>query len=95
MPTSARSGVSGNIQLKKTARLKGDVRATKLHVEEGATFNGECQMGQTGQIRKKAGIGIKETVLPKRPTAPQDDQLDVKDTNKARTGPQEQLSPKF
>ena len=36
---------SERIQLKKTARLKGDIRATKLHVEEGATFIGQCHVG--------------------------------------------------
>ena len=87
--------IGERLLLGSSARVEGTIKTGRLIVEEGATFNGECQMGQTGQIRKKAGVGLTETVLAKRPTVPHDDQLDVKDTNKARTGPQEQLSPKF
>ncbi len=87
--------IGERLLLCSSARVEGTIKTGRLIVEEGATFNGECQMGQTGQIRKKAGVGLTETALAKRPTVPHDDQLDAKDTKKARTGPQEQLSPKF
>ena len=51
--------VTGNLQaaerveLRKTARLKGDIAATKLLVAEGAAFSGHCQVGPDAG---KAGI---------------------------------------
>ena len=33
------------IELRKTARLKGDIRASKLLVAEGAAFTGQCHVG--------------------------------------------------
>jgi len=36
---------SDRIELKQTARLEGDLRATKLTVEEGAVFNGHVSVG--------------------------------------------------
>ena len=33
------------VELRKTARLKGDIRASKLLVAEGAAFTGQCQVG--------------------------------------------------
>ena len=33
------------IELKQTARLEGDLRATKLTVEEGAVFSGHVTVG--------------------------------------------------
>ncbi len=34
------------IELRQTARLKGDLWAAKLLVAEGATFNGHCHVGK-------------------------------------------------
>lgn len=36
---------SDRVELRKTARLKGDIRASKLLVAEGAAFIGQCQVG--------------------------------------------------
>jgi cytoskeletal protein CcmA (bactofilin family) len=36
---------SDRVELRKTARLKGDIRANKLLVAEGAAFTGQCQVG--------------------------------------------------
>jgi len=36
---------SDRIELKQTARLEGDVRATKLTVDEGAVFSGHVNVG--------------------------------------------------
>ena len=36
---------SDRVELRKTARLKGDIRASKLLVAEGAAFTGQCQVG--------------------------------------------------
>jgi cytoskeletal protein CcmA (bactofilin family) len=36
---------SERVDLRKTARLKGDIRAARLLVAEGATFVGHCQVG--------------------------------------------------
>ena len=33
------------VELRKTARLKGDIAATKLLVAEGAAFTGHCRVG--------------------------------------------------
>jgi cytoskeletal protein CcmA (bactofilin family) len=33
------------VDLRKSAKLKGDIRASKLLVAEGATFVGHCQVG--------------------------------------------------
>jgi cytoskeletal protein CcmA (bactofilin family) len=57
--TSASAEVGGHIKgqvvcserlvLKATAVIDGDIRTAKLVIEDGATFNGRCQMGaQTG-----------------------------------------------
>ncbi len=37
---------SSRIELRKTARLKGDVKSKTLLVAEGAAFTGHCQVGQ-------------------------------------------------
>ena len=87
--------VAERLLLGSSARVEGTIKTGRLIVEEGATFNGECQMGQTGQIRKKAGA-LKEAVMPRRAEVPHDDQLEKKNTNKpAIPVPNEQLSPKF
>ena len=46
------------IELKQSARYEGDLKATKLVVDEGAVFNGHVSVGPDGQS-------------PKRPTPPQ------------------------
>jgi cytoskeletal protein CcmA (bactofilin family) len=35
----------GTLHLKKTAYINGDISATKLIIENGAVFNGKCNMG--------------------------------------------------
>ena len=84
--------VAERLLLGSSARVEGTIKTARLIVEEGATFNGECQMGQPGQIRKK-DLGLKDTALASRPTVPHDDQLKAKDTGNAKA--QEHLSPKF
>lgn len=50
--------VSGNlsandrIELKQTARYEGDLRASKLVVDEGAVFNGHVSVGPDGQAKR-------------------------------------------
>jgi cytoskeletal protein CcmA (bactofilin family) len=41
---------SGTLYLKKTAFINGDISAKKLIIENGALFNGKCNM--TGQLEK-------------------------------------------
>lgn len=41
------------VELRKTARLKGDIAATKLLVAEGAAFTGHCRVGPDAA---KAGV---------------------------------------
>ena len=40
--------------LKASAVIEGDIRTGKLVVEDGATFNGQCVMGQGAQDRAPA-----------------------------------------
>ena len=53
--------VSGNlsandrIELKQTARYEGDLRASKLVVDEGAVFNGHVSVGPDGQSKRPTG----------------------------------------
>ena len=103
--TASNANIAGTVQgdliigerllLGSSARVDGTIKTGRLIVEEGAMFNGECQMGQTGQIRKKAGVALKEPVPGSRPNVPHDDQLESKGTNNAKTAPAEHLSPKF
>ena len=44
---------SERVFLSSSAVVEGTIQTSRLIVEEGATFNGECQMGQRGQIVKK------------------------------------------
>ena len=85
--------IGERLLLGSSAKVEGTIKTGRLIVEEGATFNGECQMGQPGQIRKKASVGRKDPLPAKRPEVPHDDQLETK--NKAMAVPKEQLSPKF
>ena len=34
----------GSVTLKKTSRLKGDISYRKLHIEDGAQFEGQCDL---------------------------------------------------
>lgn len=55
-----RVSVRERLILKATAVIEGDIRTGKLVVEEGATFNGKCEMGaaaaptRTGGARSEA-----------------------------------------
>ena len=40
------------IELKQTARYEGDLRASKLVVDEGAVFNGHVSVGPDGQTKR-------------------------------------------
>jgi cytoskeletal protein CcmA (bactofilin family) len=65
---------SDRIELKQTARYEGDLRASKLVVDEGAIFNGHVSVGPDGQAKRPGGAqsnpGIpRPTIQP--PPAPQ------------------------
>ncbi len=45
--------VSERVFLSSSAVVEGTIKSSRLIVEEGATFNGECQMGHSGQIVKR------------------------------------------
>ena len=34
----------GSVTLKKTSELKGDISYGKLHIEDGAKFEGQCDL---------------------------------------------------
>ena len=34
----------GSVTLKKTSKLKGDISYRKLHIEDGAQFEGQCEL---------------------------------------------------
>ncbi len=38
--------VDGALQLTSTARIEGDIQARRMSVEEGATYNGACRIGE-------------------------------------------------
>jgi len=38
--------VDGALQLTSTAKIKGDIQAKRMSVEEGATYNGSCRIGE-------------------------------------------------
>ena len=55
------------IELKQTARLEGDLRATKLTVDEGAVFSGHVTVGPDAVKNRppQAGKpGVSVTVMP-------------------------------
>ena len=56
------------IELKQTARLEGDLRATKLTVDEGAVFSGHVTVGPDAvKNRPPGGAGrpqVSVTVMP-------------------------------
>ena len=89
--------VTERLMLGSSARVDGTIKTGRLIVEEGAVFNGECQMGQPGQIRKKAAL--QEAAQPRRPDLPRDDRNDRSETtegsDKTRAMAGEHASPKF
>lgn len=60
---AASADIAGDVQgqinirelcvLKGAARVDADIKAARLVVEEGATFNGQCEMGQMTSVRAK------------------------------------------
>lgn len=40
--------VEGTLMIKSTAKIKGNIRASKIGMENGADFNGNCDMGDGG-----------------------------------------------
>ena len=46
--------VKGRLVLKSTARIEGTIKTTRLIVEEGATIDGTCRMGQLDPKRAQA-----------------------------------------
>ncbi len=51
--------ITGNISaksrlvLENKSRIKGDIRAAKLIIDEGAVFDGKCEMSSDGMTDKK------------------------------------------
>lgn len=46
--------IKGRLVLKSTANVKGTIHTARLIVEEGATFDGQCVMGQLDEKRAAA-----------------------------------------
>ena len=46
--------VRERLVLKASAVIEGDIRTAKLVIEDGATFNGKCEMGSTAAPRREA-----------------------------------------
>ena len=46
--------VRERLVLKASAVIEGDIRTAKLVIEDGATFNGKCEMGGTTAPRREA-----------------------------------------
>ena len=87
--------VTERLMLATSARVEGSIKTGRLIVEEGAIFNGECQMGQPGQLRKKPSAP-QGAALPRRPDPPRDNRPETTDSNdKTRAISGEQLSAKF
>lgn len=87
--------VEERLMLSSTARVEGTIKTGRLIVEEGAIFNGECQMGQPGQIRKKITVS-QGVVRSRRADVPRDDRPETSDGgDKIRAISGEQFSPKF
>lgn len=97
--------VSERLILRSTARIEGTVRTGRLIVEEGARFNGECQMGQAGLLHQQpsaAKPSATKTPAAKTPAAkaaapqrtpPLPDSPTASDKSKQAAG--EPVSPKF
>ena len=87
--------VTERLMLATSAHVEGSIKTGRLIVEEGAVFNGECQMGQPGQLRKKPSAP-QGAALPRRPDPPRDNRPEKTDgSDKTRAISGEQLSPKF
>ena len=87
--------IAERLMLGSSARVEGTIKTGRLIVEEGAIFNGECQMGQPGQLRKKPATP-QGAALPRRTEPPRDNRSETTDSgDKTRTMSGEQLSPKF
>ena len=50
------------IELKSTARYEGDLRASKLTVDEGAIFNGHVSVGPDAVKNKGNGTGLQASI---------------------------------
>ena len=42
----------GSVALKKTSQLKGDIIYRKLHIEDGAKFEGQCDLVLDSSVKK-------------------------------------------
>lgn len=50
--------IEGLLILRETSRIDGDIFTSKLHMEEGAVFEGVCKMG-SGVVKPKAATAEK------------------------------------
>lgn len=57
------------IELKQTARLEGDIRATKLTVDEGAVFSGHVTVGPDAVKNRPPGAGRPQVTVSVMPQA--------------------------
>lgn len=62
--------IKGRLVLKGTAKIEGTIRASRLIVEEGATIDGSCQMGQLDKSRADALRSGTASQIPKQPGMP-------------------------
>ena len=87
--------VTERLTLATSARVEGSIKTTRLIVEEGAVFNGECLMGQPGQLRKKPSAP-QGAALPRRTDPPRDKRPETTDDgDKTRATSGEKRAPKF
>ena len=42
--------VAGYLEIKSSAKIRGDIKASQLSVEKGAIVNGNCQMGKDKEV---------------------------------------------
>jgi cytoskeletal protein CcmA (bactofilin family) len=79
--------ITEKLLLRASARIEGNIKTGRLIVEEGAIFNGECQMGQDGKLRTKADASktmtmeasSKESTPPRLPEQKKDPRLPAGD----------------
>ena len=43
---------NGSVTLKKTSELRGDISYRKLHIEDGAKFEGQCDLILDSETKK-------------------------------------------
>lgn len=67
--------IQERLMLGSSAQIEGTIKTGRLIVEEGATFNGECQTGQPGQIRKKSSVAP-PNAASRRPDLPREERPD-------------------